>query len=175
MTLSVGIASVKSANPLKSISPASLTLTVILSLLPVAIVVTAVGPPEDTLAFTDASLPVAFVVCLISSALELTVTFVLARLELSDIFGFISEGHNALSILRLTGVWESRYKSSFVGVVRRPVEFALSLLDVLAPLTRVLYTAIMREEFTLPITLSFLPLADIAMPVVPDEFSLALL
>jgi hypothetical protein len=175
LTFSVGIASVKSADPLEPISPASLTLTVILSLLPVAIVITAISPPEDTFAFADSSLPVAFVVCLISSALELTVTFILARLELSNIFGFISEGHNALSILRLTGVRESRYKSSFVGVVRRPVEFALSLLDVLAPLTRVLNTAIMREEFTLAVTLAFLPLADVAVAVVPGKFSFAFL
>ena len=175
MTFSVGIASVKSADPLEPVSPSSLTLPVILSLLPVAIVVTAVSPPEDTFAFTDSSLPVAFVVCLISSALELTVTFILARFELSNIFGFISEGHNAFSVLRLRGVRESRYKSSFVGVVRRPVELALSLLDVLAPLAGVLDAAIVREEFTLAVTLAFLPLAYVAVAVVPGKFSLSFL
>jgi len=175
LTFSVGIATVKSADPLESVGPSGLTLPVILSLLPVAIVVTAVCPLEDAFAFADASLPVAFVVCFISSALELSVAFILARSELSNIFGFISESHNAFSVLGLTSIRESCYKSSFVGVVRRPVELALSLLDVLAPLSRILNTTIVGKEFSRAVTLSLLPLSYIAMAIIPREFSFSFL
>ena len=55
------------------------------------------------------------------------------------------------------------------------MELAFALLDVLAPLARVLHTPVVGEELTIAVALSLLPLAFIAVAVVPDKFSLSFL